>query len=178
LNLFSQLIGSQPILYNIVSTLFITYSKPIGGLIFGAAFWSITRRLHNSGIKMDYTTISAFGFILLFISNQMLLLSSASYPPFGLAAVNLLGLSCFMVLIGIYSSAISISQNAKLGVAIRKLVENKSNLLDSIGATHMSQYLENEIFDVYNKVTDKMQDDVGITPSLSPTEAKEYCSGY
>jgi hypothetical protein len=34
----------------------------------------------------------------------------------------------------------------------------------------MSRYLENEIFDVYNKVTD-----IGITPSLSQTEAKEYC---
>jgi hypothetical protein len=75
-----------------------------------------------------------------------------------------------MVLGGIYSSAISISQNAKLRVAIRKFVENKSNLLDSIGATQMSRYLENEIFDVYNKVTD-----IGITPSLSQTEAKEYC---
>jgi len=174
-NLFSQLIGSQPILYNIVITLFITYSKPIGGLIFGGAFWSITRRLRNSGIKMDYTTISALGFILLFISNQMLSLSSASYPPFGLAAITLLGLSCYMILVGIYSSAISISQNVKLRIAIRKLVENKSNLLDSIGATQMSRYLENEIFDAYNKVTDKIQDDIGIAPSLSPTEAKEYC---
>jgi hypothetical protein len=124
---------------------------------------------------MDYTTISAFGFILLFISNQMLLLSSASYPPFGLAAVSLLGLSCYMVLVGIYSSAISISQNAKLRVAIRKF-ENKSNLLDSIGATQMSEYLEKEIFYVYNKVTDKMHDEIGVTSSLSPTEAKEYCN--
>jgi hypothetical protein len=40
----------------------------------------------------------------------------------------------------------------------------------------MSRYLENEIFDVYNKVTDKMHDDIGVMPSLSPTEAKEYCN--
>jgi hypothetical protein len=106
----------------------------------------------------------------------MLLLSSASYPPFGLAAITLLGLSCYMVLVGIYSSAISISQNAKLRVAIRKLVVNKSNLLDSIGATQMSQLLEKEIHDVYNDLTDQMNDDIGITPSLSPIEAKEYCN--
>lgn len=66
-DLFSQLIGSQPILYNIVSTLFITYSKPIGGLIFGGAFLAIAKKLRISGIKMDYITISAFGFILLSI---------------------------------------------------------------------------------------------------------------
>ncbi len=125
-DLFSQLFGSQPILYNVISTLFITYSKPIGGLIFGWAFFAIAKRLRISGIKMDYITISAFGFILLFIANQILLLSSASYPPFGLAAVIFLGLSCYMVLIGIYSSAISISQNAKLRNAIKKLIEKKS----------------------------------------------------
>lgn len=176
LNLFSQFVGSEPIFYGILSTLLITYSKPIGGMIFGGAFWSITRRLRHNGITMDYTTISAFGFILLFISNQILSLSTASYPPFGLATVNLLGLSCYMVLIGIYSSAISISQNAKLRATIRKVVVNRSNLLGSIGATQMSQFLEKEIFDVYNNITDKMHDDIGVAPSLSPMEAKEYCN--
>lgn len=176
LNLFSQSVGSEPVFYGIISTLFITYSKPIGGLIFGGAFWAITRRLHHNGIMMDYTTISAFGFVLLFISNQTLLLSSASYPPFGLATVTFLGLSCYMVLVGIYSSAISISQNAKLRVAIRKLIEHKSNLLDSIGATQMSQFLEKEILDTYNNLKGEMHDDIGVTPSLSPAEAKKYCN--
>jgi hypothetical protein len=53
-------------------------------------------------------------------------------------------------------------------VAIRKLVENKSNLLDRIGVIQISRYLENEIFDVYNKVTD-----IGITPSLTNRSQKE-----
>lgn len=176
LNLFSQLVGSQPVFYGIISTLFITYSKPIGGLIFGGAFWAITRKFHRNGIKMDYTTISALGFILLFISNQTVLLSSASYPPFGLATINFLGLGCYMVIIGIYLSAISISEDTRLRVAIRKLVENKSNLLDSIGATQMSQSLEREVLDVYNTLTYKMHNDIGVTPSLSPEEAKKYCN--
>jgi hypothetical protein len=170
-DLFSQLFGSQPILYNIFSTLFITYSR----LIFDWAFFAIAKRLRISGIKMDYITISAFGFILLFIANQILLLSSASYPPFGLAAVIFLGLSCYMVLIGIYSSAISISQNAKLRNAIKKLIEKKSNLLDSIGATQMSQFLEKEIFAIYNNVTEELNNKSGITPSLSSIEARNYC---
>jgi hypothetical protein len=125
---------------------------------------------------MDYTTISDFGFILLFISNQTILLSSASYPPFGLATINFLGLACYMVIIGIYLSAISISEDARLRVAIRKLVENKSNLLDSIGATQMSQSLEREVLDVYNTLTYKMHNEIGVTPSLSPAEAKKYCN--
>jgi hypothetical protein len=124
---------------------------------------------------MDYTTIAAFGFILLFISNQTLLLSSASYPPFGLATINFLGLSCYMVIVGIYLSALSISQDVKLRLTIRKLVENKSNLLDSIGATQMSHSLEKEILDVYNNMTNKMHNDIGVIPSLSPIDAKKHC---
>jgi hypothetical protein len=31
LDLFSQLAASQPVFYGIISTLFITYSNPIGG---------------------------------------------------------------------------------------------------------------------------------------------------
>jgi hypothetical protein len=174
LNIFSQLVGSQPVYYGIFRTLFITYSQPIGGLIFGGAFWSIARKLHRNSIKMDYITISAFGFILLFVSNQALLLSSASYPPFGLATINFLGLSCYMVIVGIYSSAISIAQNTKLRTAIRKLVENESNLLDSIGATQMTQTLEKKMLDMYNSLTDKMHEDDGVMHSLSEEEVHKY----
>jgi hypothetical protein len=174
LNIFSQLVGSQPVYYGIFRTLFITYSQPIGGLIFGGAFWSIARKLHRNSIKMDYITISAFGFILLFVSNQALLLSSASYPPFGLATTNFLGLSCYMVIVGIYSSAISIAQNTKLRTAIRKLVENESNLLDSIGATQMTQTLEKKMLDMYNSLTDKMHEDDGVMHSLSEEEVHKY----
>jgi hypothetical protein len=125
---------------------------------------------------MDYTTISAYGFVLLFISNNALVLSSPPYPPFGLATINFLGLSCYMVLVGIFLSALSLSQDTKLRLAIRKAVEKKSNLLDSIGVTEMKHSLESETLKIYNNLTEKMYDEIGITPPLSATEAKEYCN--
>jgi hypothetical protein len=175
LNTFSEFVKLEPVSYGIVYTLIITYSKPIGGLIFGAAFWAITKSLRRNSIMMDYTTISAYGFVLLFISNNALVLSSAPYPPFGLATINFLGLSCYMVLVGIFLSALSLSQDTKLRLAIRKAVEKKSNLLDSIGVSEMTRFLERETLVIYNNLTEKMNDEIGITP-LSPTEAKEYCN--
>jgi hypothetical protein len=80
-----------------------------------------------------------------------------------------------MVLVGIYSSAISVSQNVRIRTAIRKLVENRSNLLDSIGATQMSRSLENEVIDIYNSLAEEISDDLGVAPTLSPIEAKRYC---
>jgi hypothetical protein len=40
----------------------------------------------------------------------------------------------------------------------------------------MSQFLEKEIFNIYNSLTDELNDKIGITPSLSPAEAKRYCN--
>ncbi len=39
----------------------------------------------------------------------------------------------------------------------------------------MSQFLEKEIFAIYNNVTDELNKKSGITPSLSSLEARNYC---
>ena len=39
----------------------------------------------------------------------------------------------------------------------------------------MSQFLEKEIFAIYNNVTDELNNKSGITPSLSSIEARNYC---
>ena len=58
--------------------------------------------------------VSSYGFALLFISNQAIVLVSAPYPPFGLATISFTGLSSFLVTLGIYSSAVSLAHDAKL----------------------------------------------------------------
>jgi hypothetical protein len=177
--LFTQvlapLVAKEPALYSSIYVLLIIYSKPIGGFIFGAAFWSITRTLHRKNIVMDYTIISAYGFILLFLANNLIILASAPYPPYGLAAVSFLGLSCFMVLLGIYLSVISISHNRELRRSIKKLVE-KSNLLDSISVSEITLSLEKETQQIYSSLADKMREESGVAPILSASEAREYCN--
>jgi hypothetical protein len=173
--ILAPLILEEPALYASIYVLLITYSKPIGGFIFGAAFWAITKALHRKGIAMDYTIISAYGFIILFLANNLLILSSAPYPPYGLATVSFLGLSCFMVLLGIYLSVMSISHDSELRVSIKKLVEKKSNLLSSIGLSEMTLSLERETQQIYNTLASKMQHESGVPPVLSASEAKEYC---
>lgn len=170
------LIIDEPAFYASMYVLLITYSKPIGGLIFGAAFWAITKNLRRKSIMMDYTVLSGYGFVLLFIANNLLILSSAPYPPYGLATVSFLGLSCFLVLFGIYLSVISISHDTTLRRSIKILIEKKSNLLGSIGVSEMTISLEKEAQQIYNALSDKMQDESGVPPVLSASEAREYCN--
>jgi hypothetical protein len=49
------------------------------------------------------------------------------------------------MLVGIYSSSISVSEDVKVRQSIRKFTARESKLLDSIGSSHMEQELERRV---------------------------------
>jgi len=115
--------------------LYSSLNSTAGGLLFGFAFLIVARNIHNEMIR-GHMIISAYGFILMFISNQVTLVAT-SYPPFGTVTICYLGLSTYMILVGLYASAISVSQDAAIRKSIRKSVLNRSKLLGSIGDAEM-----------------------------------------
>src|SRR5947209_5410050 len=125
-------------------TFIFTFSKPIGGILFGIAFWVIARSLDRSNTVRNYMIISAYGLVLMFISNQAVLLVNIFYPPFGIVTVSLMGLSSYLLLLGVYSSAISVSEDSKLRQSIREFTLAEPKLLDSIGTAHMEQEIQKE----------------------------------
>jgi hypothetical protein len=120
--------------------LYTSLNSTAGGLLFGFAFLIVARHIHNEMFK-GYMIISAFGFILLFISNQVTLVAT-SYPPFGAVTLSFFGLSSYLIVTGLYSSAISVSQDAAIRRSIRKSVMNKSKLLGSIGQAEMQNEVQ------------------------------------
>jgi hypothetical protein len=126
-------------------------TNPAGGILFGIAFWAIARNIPNRTIIRDRILISAWGFVLLFISSQANTLFSNPYPPFGLATVPFLSLSCYLLLIGIYFSAIMISEDAKLRTDIRKSVLNDSRLLESISKAQLEQEMQSRVTAIMRK---------------------------
>ena len=83
--------------------------------------------------------ISAYGLVLLFVSNQAIVFVNEPYPPFGLMTISFLGLSSYLLLIGTYYSAVSVAQDSKLRQSIRNLAIKESKFLDSIGSAQMEQ---------------------------------------
>ena len=57
-----------------------------------------------------------------------------------------------MIFLGVYCSAISISQDIQLRQSIKKVATQDSNLLSSIGTAHMAQEIQRKI--------DRFKDDV------------------
>jgi hypothetical protein len=174
LGLLGPVLISNPIFYGILFTMLFTLSKPIGGIIFAIGFWMIARNIHKDNVVRNYLIISAYGFLLLFTSNQGMVLTITQYPPFGLVTISFVGLASYLLLLGIYSSAISISHDAKLRREIRHLAIRESKLLDSIGTAQMEQEIVRRVVTVAKKHSDSMIERTGVQPSLSEHDINEY----
>jgi hypothetical protein len=173
-DLLSPLIRADPVFFGVLLTVAFTFSKPIGGILFGIAFWTLTKNIRSQSIVRDYMNIAAFGLILMFVVNQSLVLSATAYPPFGLVTVSLMGLSSYLVFVGIYSSAISISEDTRLRTAIRKVALEQSKLLDSIGFAQMEEEIKKKVFKIVKTNSEFLLPESGIPSSLDELEAKDY----
>lgn len=157
---------------SIVLTLFVTYSEFIGGLIFGGAFLVLSRFLSRKGIQLVYPRIAGFGFILIFATNQLVLLAPANYPPFGLVTISLLPLSCSILFVGIHSMSLVMSNDIKLRSTIKNLVRNRSNFLVSMSSSESESYFMNKASKIYKSLKESVEDDAG--PTISFEDAKIY----
>jgi hypothetical protein len=170
-NLVQLISESSEILF--LYSLIPQYSKVAGAVLFGLAFWIIARNLAKTSALRDYMIMSAYGFALVFASNQAILLIDSPYPPFGLITTAFMGIASYLVLIGIYSSAISIAQDSKLRQYIRKsAVESK--LLDSIGTAEMEREIQHRVIELTKRNQDHMVEDSGVVSSLTEDDLKAY----
>jgi hypothetical protein len=165
--------SSNLIVFNILYTLFFSLSKPIGGILFGIAFWIIARSVHYSGVS-DYLMIAGYGVLLFFTSNQATVLINLPYPPFGMATISFVGLSSYLLLVGIYASAISVAEDSTLRKSIRKLAVKESKLLDSIGSAQMEQEIQKRVIALSKETEKLIIEQTGVETSLSEEDAKEY----
>ena len=144
-NLFVSYLTIDPITVSIILTAFLSLSKPIGGLTFALAFWNTSKILgYQKNIK-TYMIISGWGILLIFGTDQAVVQTLAPYPPFGIATICIMGLSSYLVLLGIYSSAISVAQDTKLRQTIRKSAIEESKLLLSIGSAQLEQEIQRRL---------------------------------
>ena len=94
--------------------------------------------------------------------------------PFGIACASMIGLSSYLVMVGIYSSATSLAHDARLRQTIRTYAVTESRLLDSIGMAHMEQDIQNRVLKMTNEIRETMMEETGINSSLSEEETKQY----
>jgi hypothetical protein len=163
----------NPTLFSILYVILVIASKPVGGILFGLAFLQVARKMQHPEVK-SYMIISAIGLLLLVVSLQAQTLVTAPFPPFGLLSVSFMGLSSYLIFVGIYSSAVSVSQDSSLRASIRNSVEEEVNFVSDIGSAQMHDTVIKKVLDATRRISSDMPEETGITSSLTDNEITEY----
>ena len=158
----------------VMNTILITgIASVFSGIIFGAAFLSIARTLQKGSALREYMIIAAYGLLLFYVAGSATA-TQAAYPPFGLASVSFTGLSCYLIYVGLYSSAISVSQDLALRQSIRQSVKEQSKFLDSMGTAQMEAELQTRVLRTAKKASDSMEEETGLESSMTEDDMKDY----
>ena len=88
-----------------------------------------------------------------------------------MAAHSLILLASYLFTVGLYSSAIAVSQDSSLRTSIRaSLLE----LVDNIGTAQMEQEIEKRVLKVAREQQDVLTEQSGIESSLTEEDMKQY----
>ena len=126
-------------------------SYQLSGLFFATAFLIIGRKIKRKIMK-NYLIISSIGIFSLFSSMQPGLPFYAAYPPFGLVTLLFLGLSSYMLLVGMLGCAAYVSRDRELRRQIYKGLELDSEVFNKMGMAEMQREMERRILPVVDKV--------------------------
>ena len=85
--------------------------------------------------------ISGWGIFLIFSANQAEAQITGPYPPFGIATITILNIAAFLMLVGIYNSAVLVSASNDLRKSIYKHTL-ESKLLGIIGSAEVEIEME------------------------------------
>jgi hypothetical protein len=154
------------LLLSIMLTLF---SIEAAIVLFGLGFRSVARSISQTNKVSDYMMITAYGFILFFTAATATI-SLAGYPPFGIANVLLVGPFSYLMLIGLYGSAISIAEDSKLRQSIKASTNEELKLLDSIGISQVQRETERKVTAATKANAAILTQQSGIEPSLTDEE--------
>lgn len=144
----------------------------VTGILFGMPFWIIQRTIRNDVVK-KYMYIAAWGSALLQLTS-LGIVYSAFYPPFGLYVALLTSLACYLLLIGIYSSALTVSIDAKLRRLVRTYAIEKTKLIDVVGTAQMKKEIEERVLEVSRRYAREVVEQTGVNPSVTEQEVKGY----
>jgi hypothetical protein len=143
-DLFFTLLFYSPVIFSVIYILIFSATKEVGAFLFGLSFWSASSLVHHDRVQKSLL-ISFIGMVIIFCSNEISPLRSHVYPPYGFITEALLPIGAYLLLVGIFTSAQYISQDARLRKEFYKSAESQLNLLKNIGVSEMEKKYEEKV---------------------------------
>jgi hypothetical protein len=147
-----------------------------GGILFYLAFRIASKSFSSRHQALgDYLLMAGFGFMVFFSGSQGTVITTV-YPPFGLATVASYGLGSYLILLGLYLSALSVSQDKNLRDTIKRSTLSESKFLHSIGmsAGERRKEIVNTVLEKAKQQQATIVKNIGIDTSLSEEDIKDY----
>jgi hypothetical protein len=163
-------VGNENAMLNI---LVFSFGGIIAGILFGVSFLTIAMTLKKSSVIRTQLMLTAYGFLLFYISGSTYA-SQAAYPPYGLISISLIGLSCYLFYSGLYAAAQIVSQDLSLLRSIKKSVTEQANFLGSIGTAQRNKELESKVLSIAKNLEEEIEEKSGVETSLTENEVVDY----
>ncbi len=148
----------------------------VGGALLGFLFWSISRTMRPNKSVSNYLVICSYGFVLLSVASVGQV-SVAAYPPYGFATYAMLTLSSYMIIIGLYAAASSISQDVRLRQYIKDLTRKDSSFLAAIGHAQLEKQVQSKASDLEQVVKEQrmeLEKKSGVQSSIQEQDIQQY----
>jgi hypothetical protein len=171
-SILSSYLEFDPVTFSIVLVAFVSLSRPIGGLIFGIAFWNTARTVSYEKKIRTCMLISGWGIFLIFAANQGITQQTTPFPPFGIPTITILNIAAYLVLLGIYNSAKLVSVNNNLRKSIYKhTVESK--MLHLIGHAEMEKEIQKTVTKIIQS-QENIEEEREVGIELDQNELRRY----
>jgi hypothetical protein len=161
-------VGLDQTLFIFYYRLIFTISSTIGGVLFSQPFFLVARSIPHESNTFRHLIILGIGMVLFFVSGSATVYH-APYPPFGLPTVALIGISSYLLFLGLYSTTISLSEDMEIYKLISKSAREWKFFL-KLGDAEV----EKSVLDKVHSVKETMTTESGIAPSISVSDAKDY----
>ena len=139
-NLLSPFVLDSPVVVSVIYTVLFSGTKQVGAFLFSLSFLIASTVVPSDSVKKSLL-ISCIGMTILFSSVEITPLQYKVFPPFGLVTEAFIPLGAFLLLVGIFTSAVNVSQDGELRRDFRKSAIAQLNLLLTIGITQMQKEL-------------------------------------
>jgi hypothetical protein len=131
---------NSPIAVSVIYTVIFSASKQDGAFLFSLSFLIASTVVPKDNVRKSLL-ISCIGMTILFSSVEITPLQYKVLPPYGLITEAFIPLGAFLLLVGIYTSAINVSQDGELRRDFRKRATAQLTLLRTIGIAQMEKEL-------------------------------------
>ena len=160
-------------LYGYTYNLFLNTVRTAGGIMFGIAFFILSKTIMHAQLKKSIVTIGA-GLVLLFGANASSLIIMTLHPPWGVISTTFLITGSYLLIIGLDSAAFYLATDSSLRRIIAKSPQKEHDILKSLGYSEAQDIVTTKVKDLGREVYDDIEFDSLFYISSEPANIQEY----